>query len=262
MTIREFVSALSDGYFDEKLHRLYGGSDNEMLRNRIRLVDSCERFSKMYPKCDKIRVHSVSSRIKVGGVKLFLSADKLKIMGDGTNYGYVSDEIPKDFEFADPDETADIQECFSGYSLCIAGRHSRKTAPEYTYPDDFIGSISELREKYDEREILRIAVGWDEQERNAQEAEALANGDIYGFFRLLNESSSHIFCTSKVQTAVLLLRKYLGEDGAVTAENNVVKAFVPSYRAEDYRKITEAVLGEGKCRVMHIRYTGGVEFTI
>lgn len=264
MTIRDFVSALSSGYFDEKLHELYGSSDNEMLRNRIRFIDACEHFSKNYPKCDKIRVYSVPAKITVGGVQLFLTADKIMIKGDGFNADYISDEIPKGFEKADLNENTSILDCFSGYSLCISGINNRKPYDEIpdTYSEDFVGSIAELRKKYTEREIFRIAVCCDEKKRNQLEYDVLMRGDVPEFFRLVNNSSMHTLCTSKTKTAVLLSRKFLDGDGAVTAENNMIKAFVPSYLAKDYKKIMSSVLGEGKSHIMQIRYTGGFEFTI
>lgn len=264
MTIRDFVSALSGGYFDEKLHELYGSSDDEMLRNKIRYIDACEHFSKNYPKCDKIRVYSVPVKITVGGIPLFLTADKIRIKGDGFNADYISDEIPKGFEKADLNENTSIPDCFSGYSLCISGINNRKSQDEIpdTYSEDFVGSIAELREKYNEREIYCMAVLCDEKKRNQLEYDALMRGAVPEFFSLVNGSAMYTLCSSKVKTAVLLSRNFIDGDGAVTAENDMVKTFVPSYLAEDYKKIMSAVFGEEKCHIMQIRYTGGFEFTI
>lgn len=264
MTIRDFVSALSDGYFDEKLHKLYGNSDNEVLRNRIRYIDACERLSKKYPLCDNIRVYSVPAKITVGGISLFLTADKIIINKDGSCINYISDEIPKGLKKADFNDTTDIPDCFSGYSLCISSINNRKPHDELPDTDieDFFSSIEELREKCTESEIYRMAVLCDEKKRNQLEYEAVMRGDIPEFFRLVNDSSMYTLCTSKVKTAVLISRNFLDGDGAVMAENDIVKAFVPSYLANDYAKRMNAVFGEGKCSIMQIRCTGGFEITI
>lgn len=265
MTIRDFISALSGGYFDEKLYELYGDYDNEMLRNRIRYIDACEHFSKNYPKCDKIRVYSVPAKITVSGVTFFLSADKIMIKGDGFNVNHISDEIPKGFEKADFNDTTGIPDCFSGYSLCVSdlrvGRKCHTEIPQVE-SDDVFNDMEQLRKIYSEREIYRIAVCYDEKKRNQLEYDLLMRGDIAEFFSLVNDSVMYTLCHTKARTAVLLSRDFLSGDGAVTAENDVVKAFVPSYLANDYADRINSVFGDKKCSIMQIRHTGGFEFTI
>lgn len=265
MTIRDFISALSGGYFDEKLHELYGDYDNEMLRNRIRYIDACEHFSKNYPKCDKIHVYSFPAKTTVSGVTFFLSADKIIIKGDGFNVNYTSDEIPKRFEKADFNDITSIPDCFSGYSLCVSDlrvrREYHKEIPQIE-SDDIFNDMEQLRKIYSEREIYRMAVCCDEKKRNQLQHNALMCCDIAEFFSLMNDSVMYTLCHTKARIAVLLSRDFLSGDGAVTAENNVVTAFVPSYLANDYADRINSVFGDKKCSIMQIRRTGGFEFTI
>lgn len=224
MTIKDFVSALSSGYFDEKLHELYGDADNEMLRNRIRYIDACEKFSRKNPECADIRVFSMPLVYKVGGVDFFLSDDEIKIIGADEDFNYKTD----------------VPYSLSGYSLCASC---------------FGSKMPETDQKYLE------VVSEDEKKRHIAEYEALKFSDTAEFFRLLNESFTYTLCNPLAMTAVVISRDFLNGDGAVVAENNDVKAFVPSYLAEYYKKFMSYVFGREKCRVMQIRQ-GGFEFTL
>lgn len=262
MTINDFVSALSSGYFDEKLYELYGNSDNEMLRNRIRYIDTCERFSRNYPKCDKIRVYSVPAKIDVCNIKFFLSADKIMIKKESSNCWSVSDEIPKYLEKADMNEISEIPDCFAGYSLCISDLSSHNKKDKILQVcDEFFSEIGELRKIHDERIIYQMSVMADEKKRNQLEHDALINMNISEFFSLLNGSAMYTLGNASSKTAVLISRDFLSDDGAVTAENSVVKAFVPSYLAHDYADRINSVFGDNKCIVVQIRQ-GGFEFTL
>lgn len=262
MTIKDFVSALSGGYFDEKLHELYGNSDNEMLRNRIRYIDTCERFSRRFPQFDNICVYSVPAKITVCGVTLFLSADKIMISSENRNCHAVSDEIPKHLEKADMNETSEVPDCFSGYSLCISDLGSQRKKDEIPQiSDDFFSETGELRKIHDERTIYKMSVMADENKRIQLAHDALMNADLPEFFSLVNGSAMYTLGNARSKTAVLLSRDFLSGDGAVTAENSVVKAFVPSYLADDYADRINSAFGDGKCDVMQIRQ-GGFEFTL
>lgn len=264
MTIKDFISALSGGHFDEKLHELYGNSDNEMLRSRIRYIDACEHFSRNFPQSDNIRVYSVPAKITVCGVTLFLSADKIMITGEKTGVSYISDEIPIYLEKADMNETSEFPDYCSGYSLCVSDLSSQCKEDEIPQiSDDFFSEIGELREIHDERTIYKMSVTADENKRNQLAHDALMNADISEFFSLVNGSAMYTLGNALSKTAVLLSRDFLGCDGAVTAENSIVMAFVPSYLADDYaERINSAfAFGDCICTVMQVRQ-GGFEFTL
>ncbi len=225
MTIKDFISALSGGYFDEKLYELYGDSDNEMLRNRIRYIDACEKFSRANPECSDIRVFSVPMVYKVSGMDFFLSDDEIKIIGADEDFNYKTG----------------VPCSLPGYSLCVSS----------------VGFDSKMPEV--DKEYLAV-VRENEKKRQIAEYEALKFGDTAEFFRLLNESFMYTLCNPMAMTAVVLSREFLGGDGAVIAENNDVKAFVPSYLAVEYVVKINDFFGE-VCDDRKIR-CGGFEFTI
>ena len=67
MTIQEFAAAVSNGSLDELFSHLYGRSEKELLRQRARYLCAMERFSKLNPELDDIRIFSAPSRTEVGG---------------------------------------------------------------------------------------------------------------------------------------------------------------------------------------------------
>ena len=67
MLIQEFLNGLSAGAFDETFRRLYGGVEQNVLRQRARYISAVEHFSKLYPECGEIRVFSAPGRTEVGG---------------------------------------------------------------------------------------------------------------------------------------------------------------------------------------------------
>ncbi|MBR1593009.1 MAG: galactokinase [Ruminococcus sp.] len=67
MNIQEFVNGISNGSFDKTMQKLYGKSDRELLRQKVRYIGAAERFSKMYPKHGDIFVFSAPGRTEIGG---------------------------------------------------------------------------------------------------------------------------------------------------------------------------------------------------
>ena len=144
--------------------------------------------------------------------------------------------------------------------------------------DEFYEKLPELREKCGDRAVLRAAHFFDDDRRAGLEAEALKTGDTEEFFRLVNESghssaellqNTYSLSTPEKQgigTAIMLSRRFLGENGAVRVHGGgfagTVQAFVPTYLAEEYRREMERVFGEKSCRVLSIRTAGACEITI
>lgn len=259
MIISEFISALSGGRFDDILREIYGDSENEILSQRVRLVDSCEHFAGKYPECSDVSIFSVPAVTEINGISFILSADRITTKAG--RFRYVSDNIPKGFRTFSNETAVYIPECFSGYSLCISGTKKSHEIPLIPDVENFCGSIPELRKEHSDRDILRMAVYNDCQARRTLQLDALGRGDAAEFFRLLNDSPMPFICSDKVQTAVIAGREFLSGDGAVTAENGIVSAFVPSYLAQEYTGIMSDIFGAGKCIVTQVRYTGGIEIT-
>lgn len=67
MTIQELAGAVSDGRLDERFRQLYGNSERELLRQRARYLNAAERFSRLYPECDDVRIFSAPGRTEIGG---------------------------------------------------------------------------------------------------------------------------------------------------------------------------------------------------
>ena len=137
----------------------------------------------------------------------------------------------------------------------------------------FEGSLCELREACGDRAVLRAMHFYDDDERAAQEAEALRRGDFAGFLALVNESGlssamllQNIYtCNEPRQQAVSLAlavgRKLLNGEGAIRVHGGgfagTIQAFVPMARLEQFKAGMEDLLGEGACYVLCIRPVGG-----
>ncbi|MBR6386455.1 MAG: galactokinase [Ruminococcus sp.] len=67
MNIQEFINNLSNGSLDETMRKLYGKSERELLRQRVRYIGAAEKFSRLYPEHGDIFVFSVPGRTEVGG---------------------------------------------------------------------------------------------------------------------------------------------------------------------------------------------------
>ena len=144
--------------------------------------------------------------------------------------------------------------------------------------DDFYARLPELRNKCSDRAILRAAHFFDESERAMLEAEALKNGDLDEFFRLVNESGTSSaellqnLCPAgaiekqEIPLAIMLSKHKLNGCGAVRVHGGgfagTIQAFVPTYLADDYASEMDRVFGTGACRILAIRSIGGTEITL
>ncbi|MDE6521124.1 MAG: hypothetical protein K2K91_11840 [Ruminococcus sp.] len=246
MIMKDFMSLLTDGQLDSILKMLYGDSTLEIMKQKIRLTDVCEHFSKASPCCDDISVISVPAYTEIMGIPVFLSADKIIISGNDNKAVYVSDNIPKGFKPAKFKETEDIADCFSGYSICFSGvkKHtSRKRVPDTDY--DTLCSLIEENEKRCV-ELCR---------------EALKIGDTAQFFRCFSDSKKHMNCNYKIQAGFIKSQLFIKYDGAVSADDNIITAFVPSYRTDEYVAEMDSIFGDGNCIAMKIRNKGESELT-
>lgn len=247
MTIRDFIDNLSNGNFNEKLRELYGSSEMDILKQRLRLTDVCERFAKLYPTCDNIKIMSVPACIKFGDIPFFISADKIVVSGIDSDFRYISDNISKEFESADINmaEKDYAYDCLSGYSICFAKSNSR------------------IRKNSSDSYVrLYTAICDDEKERCILECDALSSNDTAEFFQLVNGSSMYTLCDYTTRLGVLTGRNFLGGDGAVTAENNIVKALIPTYTADEYLNKMSDIFGSENCILMKIRNIGITEVTV
>ena len=187
----------------------------------------------------------------------------------------------------------------AGYNLCIintGGNHADLTDDYAAIPaemksvaahfgkavlrdvheEEVIAAIPALREKLGDRAILRALHFFEENRRVAAQKAALQKGDLEAFFENVLASGRSSFCylqnvfTTKntaeqgvslaLCTAERLLRGKLAAwrvHGGGFA--GTIQAFVPSEAVEDFRRGMDAVLGDGKCMVLHIRPVGAVK---
>ena len=124
-----------------------------------------------------------------------------------------------------------------------------------------------------DRAVLRALHFYDDDRRAAQEAQALKEGDFTRFLALVNasgiSSALHLQNTWSIsdprQQAIPVVlavgRELLEGTGAIRVHGGgfagTVQAFVPNDRLAAFKTGMEALLGPGKCHILHIRPAGG-----
>ena len=138
---------------------------------------------------------------------------------------------------------------------------------------DFRAAIPSLRVRCGDRAVLRALHFFEEDRRAQAEAQALKAGDFEAFLSLVNQSglSSALNLQNTwsvadpqqqaIPLALAVGRELLEGTGAIRVHGGgfagTIQAFVPDGRLEAFRTGLEAILGPGKCHVLHIRPVGG-----
>ncbi len=196
-------------------------------------------------------------------------------------------------------EKLDFDITAAGYHLCIAntgGNHADLTDDYAAIPaemksvaahfgkavlrdvneEEVIAAIPALREELGDRAILRALHFFEENRRVAAQKAALQQGDLEAFFENVLASGRSSFCylqnvfTTKntaeqgVSLALCTAERLLkGKLAAWRVHGGgfagTIQAFVPTEAVEDFRRGMDAVLGDGKCMVLHIRPVGAVK---
>ena len=149
------------------------------------------------------------------------------------------------------------------------GRSVLRDVPEA----DFHAAIPALREKCGDRAVLRAMHFYDDDRRAADEAQALKGGDFDRFLTLVKESGfssslllQNIWSPSSpreqaVSLAQAVGKRLLGGKGALRVHGGgfagTIQAFVPNALVDGFKSGIEAVFGQGKCHILHIRPQGG-----
>ena len=139
---------------------------------------------------------------------------------------------------------------------------------------DFFAALPELRHRVPDRAILRAIHFYQENKRVQRQAQALREGNIETFLRLVTESgrSSWMYLQNitpagaiehqDVAVALALCDTLLQGKGAFRVHGGgfagTVQAFVPLEMLDSFKEGMERVLGEGKCHVLSIRSEGGI----
>lgn len=197
-------------------------------------------------------------------------------------------------------EKVDFNLADAGYKLCIVntgGNHADLTN-DYADVTTEMRSVSEvfgkevlrevdeeqfklalptLREKCNDRAILRAMHFFADSRCAVEEKEALKAGDIDKFLSLVKASGrssymrlQNVFSTSApteqgLPLALAITEQVLGERGAFRVHGGgfagTIQAFVPTDLLEEYINEIEVVFGNDTCYVLNIRPVGGYALT-
>ena len=137
----------------------------------------------------------------------------------------------------------------------------------------FRAAIPALRKACGDRAVLRALHFFTENERAAQESQALEQGDFDRFLSLVRESgrSSALLLQNTwspahpeqqaIPLALATGEELLGGTGAIRVHGGgfagTIQAFVPFDRLDTFRQGMDTLLGEGSCKILRIRPQGG-----
>lgn len=138
---------------------------------------------------------------------------------------------------------------------------------------EFYNTLPNLRKFCSDRAIMRAMHFFAETKRAKEEAEALKEGDIERFLKLVNESgissgnllqnlySNNTPTEQAIPLALAISKSILGSKGAVRVHGGgfagTIQAFVPTDMVKEYKIEMERVYGDGSCHQMKIRPAGG-----
>jgi len=184
----------------------------------------------------------------------------------------------------------------SGYSLCIVDTHGNHSDLTDDYAavrsemesvaqalgknvlreipaEEFYKSIPSLKDKVNDRAILRAVHFYNENARVENAIHALEANDFDTFKKIITESGFSSFLYNqnvftpkdpteqKLSLALCLSQQLLEGKGAWRVHGGgfagTIQAFVPNDLLDEYRNTMNSVFGEGSCYVLIIRPVGG-----
>lgn len=186
----------------------------------------------------------------------------------------------------------------SGHSLCIVdtgGNHSdltddyaavrgemesvakamgKNVLREVSYAD-FFAALPEIKDKVNDRAILRAIHFYNENKRVDKAIECLEANDFEGFKKIIIESGNSSFMLNqnvytpknpteqKLSVAIAMSKEILEGKGAWRVHGGgfagTIQAFVPNDMLDEYKATIEGVFGKGSCHVLIIRPVGGTQ---
>lgn len=195
-------------------------------------------------------------------------------------------------------ESIDLDINSFGYTLCVVdtgGNHANLTGD---YADitkeckqisnalgvdflrdaditEFYGKISDLRQTFGDRAVLRAFHFFNEHERVISQRKALKNGDFEKFLKLVNESGEssydylqNLYSTSDVSSqglslGIALTKEFLKGQGACRVHGGgfagTIQCYIPTNLFDSYKDMIEKVFGSGSCSKLFVRPVGGYE---
>ncbi len=141
--------------------------------------------------------------------------------------------------------------------------------------NEFYSNISLVREKVNDRAVLRATHFYNENRRVEELKSALSSGDFEAFKAVITESghSSFMFnqnvfaaCQTGVQpvsVALSICERVLKGKGAWRVHGGgfagTIQAFVPDCALEEFKTAMQAVFGDDACYILKIRNFGGIK---
>lgn len=194
-----------------------------------------------------------------------------KVEFDFTHSGYALALVDTGGSHADlSDEYGKMPFEMKQVAKCLGVEVLSETSKEQLYK-----KLPEIRGQVSDRAILRAMHYFDETVRAQKEAEALKQGNMQEFLRLVKESgrSSFMYLQNVVlysdtehqplALALALSEQMLKEDGAWRVHGGglagTIQAFVPVHQLNEYCSMMEAVFGKGSCHVLSIRPKGAAQ---
>ena len=168
------------------------------------------------------------------------------------------------------DDYAGISGDLKKISACF-GKEVLREVPE----EEFLNKVSELRNKVNDRAVLRAFHVFNENKRVLNAKECLKNGKFGEFLSVLKESGNssfkylqNVFSTKNpteqgLVLALLITENILGQKGAYRVHGGgfagTIQAFVPDDIVDLYVSEMEKIFGEGKCYKLFIRPVGATK---
>lgn len=157
--------------------------------------------------------------------------------------------------------------------MCSIAAHFGKKVLRDVPEAEFRASLPALRAQCGDRAVLRAMHFYDDDRRAVQEAQALKTGDFDRFLALVNASGLssclHLQNTwstydprqQAIPVALAIGRELLDGAGAIRVHGGgfagTIQAWVPNEKLDGFKTGMEALLGQGKCHILHIRPQGG-----
>ena len=140
---------------------------------------------------------------------------------------------------------------------------------------EFYKNIPALREKVNDRAILRAIHFFADNKRAVTLKDLLKEGDFDGFLKTVKESGrsslaylQNVYAASAPQEqgltlALAITERILGDRGGYRVHGGgfagTIQAYVPNDMLDTYKSEMEKVFGENHCYVLSVRPVGGVE---
>ena len=143
--------------------------------------------------------------------------------------------------------------------------------------EEFFEKIATLREDCSDRAVIRAMHFIADNVLVVEEEKALMENRFEDFLSMIIKSGNSSYrylqnvYSTKIPTeqglslALAITERFLGGKGAYRVHGGgfagTIQAFIPNDMLEEYKKVIEAVFGEGNCYVLNIRPVGGYALT-